>query len=480
MITIAPMRVSGALALTLNEGDMARIPSGPVASGRLRFWLAESAFGQPGLDAGRGMGVAPGSAFGQDSGETLRVWNADGDAVLRLRVAAIEAQALQTTKLDARYAVLLPTHSAQPLDLAPGAKQLDISLAAGMAAVLSGGVSPPATIWAGDRAASRTLSGDWSRLVIVNASAAAAPAAVGMTPGAGGSLAAGQVMKRFFGASGSLSLNVDAVTGDRLTIAGAQATFIARSGRVMRGASLMPSGPGELVLDHAPGLVAAWIDRHGTSPWPSAPARRVTPPQSLPLAGEAMAVALEQPEPALLRARTTAPAILSLIQGDAPAQTMVFPAGAELYRYLAAESAELRLYSPHDGPLGGSLELTATPIEPIREGLGEARVLAPGGTILFGFEVTRAGEIGAGVRSEPDRADVRVLDESGHVVGEGVAQMHRLDPGRYVLEVRAPMQGATLTVRPALVGIAPPPTGPPPDVVAQYLEMVGLTPSGAR
>jgi hypothetical protein len=242
----------------------------------------------------------------------------------------------------------------------------------------------------------------------------------------------------------------------------------------------MPSGPGELVLDYDPGLVAAWIERDGQSPWPVATARRVTPPQSLPLAGEAMAIALEQPGPALLRARTTAPVILSLTQGDTLAQTMVFPAGADLYRYLVAGSTELRLYSPHDGPLGGSLELTATPIEPMGEGLGEARVLAPGGAILFGFEVTRAGDIGVGVRSEPDRADVRVLDASGRVVGEGMAQMHRLEPGRYLLEARAPAQGATLTVRPALVGIAPPPAGPPPDVAAAYLEMVGLTPSGAR
>jgi len=189
---------------------------------------------------------------------------------------------------------------------------------------------------------------------------------------------------------------------------------------------------------------------------------------------------LESPGPALLRARTTAPVILSLTQGDAPVQTLVFPAGADLYRYLTAGSAELRLYSPHDGPLGGSLELTATAIEPMREGLGEARVLAPGGTILFGFEVTHAGEVGAGVRSEPDRADVRVLDESGRVVGEGVAQMRRLEPGHYLLEVRAPTQGATLTVRPALVGITPPPAGPPPDVAAEYLAMVGLAPSGAR
>jgi hypothetical protein len=96
------------------------------------------------------MGVVQGAAFGQDGGEALRVWNADGDAVLRLRVAAIDVQALQTAKLDAHYAALLPARSAQPLDLAPGAKQLEISLAAGMAAVLSGGDTPPATIWAGD------------------------------------------------------------------------------------------------------------------------------------------------------------------------------------------------------------------------------------------------------------------------------------------------------------------------------------------
>jgi hypothetical protein len=76
-----------------------------------------------------------------------------------------------------------------------------------------------------------------------------------------------------------LSLNVATAAGDRLVVAGAQATFMARSGRVMRGASLMPSGPGELVLDYDPGLVAAWIERDGQSPGPAATARRVTPPQ---------------------------------------------------------------------------------------------------------------------------------------------------------------------------------------------------------
>jgi uncharacterized protein len=479
-VMIEPVRLAHTLALTLNAGESARIPGAPVASGQMRFWHAASAFGQPGLDAGRGMGVAAGSAFAQDHGATLRVWNADSDTALRLRITAIDTSVLPGTSLDAHYAGLIPARSAQPFTFTPGARQLDVSLAAGMGAILSGGEAPPTTVWAGERAVSRLLSGGWSHLLLLNTGAVAAPATVDVTPGADGVLSAGQVIKRFFGASGSLEFRVAALAGDRLVVAGAQATFIASTGQVQRGTALLLPGPGALVLDYDPGLVAAWIERDGQAPWPSAVAQQVTLPQSLSLAGEAMTLALTQPGPVLLRARTTAPVILSLRQGDAPAPPVLFSAGAVLYRYLATGNAELRLYTPYDGPLSGSLELSATPIASIGEGLGEPRVLAPGGSLLFGFEVLSASDIGAGVRSEPDRAEVRLLGASGWMVGEGMAQMRRLEPGRYVLEVRAPAQGATLTVRPALVGLTPSPAGPPPDVVATYLDMVGLTPSGAR
>jgi len=99
-----------------------------------------------------------------------------------------------------------------------------------------------------------------------------------------------------------------------------------------------------------------------------------------------------------------------------------------------------------------------------------------GATALFGFEVTRAGPVGVGIRSEPDRAMARLLDAAGKPLGEGVAQLHRLDPGRYFLEARIPAAGRTTTIRPAVIGIKPPPAGPPPEVTLQYLEMVGLKP----
>jgi hypothetical protein len=99
---------------------------------------------------------------------------------------------------------------------------------------------------------------------------------------------------------------------------------------------------------------------------------------------------------------------------------------------------------------------------------------------LFGFDVARAGNIGVGVRSTPDRAEARLLDAHGRPIGEGVAQLRRLEAGRYLLEARAPADGETLMARPAVVGVTPPDNGPPPDVAARYLELVGLTPTRAR
>ena len=167
--------------------------------------------------------------------------------------------------------------------------------------------------------------------------------------------------------------------------------------------------------------------------------------------------------------------ILALKQGDASVGPILYPAGAEFHRYVTAGEAELSLYSPSDGSLGGALELTASPVTPINEGVGEPLALAPGSTALFSFEVTHAGSIGAGVRAGPDNAAVRLLDAVGKSVGAGVTQFVHLEPGRYILEVRAPADGGAITVWPAVVGLAPPPAGPPPDIAEEYLEMVGLT-----
>jgi hypothetical protein len=273
---------------------------------------------------------------------------------------------------------------------------------------------------------------------------------------------------------------LQAAAGDRLTVVGAAATYVSREGKVLRGTAFTLSGPGELVLRHEPGLVAAWVERPGLSPWPPVSARPASPPRVVRLEGAAMALALDADAPRLLHVRSTAPLILALSASGKTSVPLMYPSGAEFHRYQTAGASELRLYSPHDGPLAGSLELTATPVAPTKEGVNEAVAVAPGGTALFGFELTQAGKIGVGVRAEPDRADVRLLDGEGRVVGEGVAQLHRLEPGRYILEARVPADGSTTTVRPTVLGIAPPPAGPPAEITLKYLEMVGLAPAKTR
>jgi hypothetical protein len=465
---------TGEVALTLAESDSAIIPQGAVPAGRMRVWRAESTFGQPGLDAGRRMGVADGSALAFGA-ERLRIWNAGGNEALRLRVATIDLETKPAASASGEFAALLSPRSAQPLSLRPGAKRIEINLVAGAAALLDGG-DRPVTVWSGNEPVTRTLEGNWTSVVLLNSADKPAPVSLGLAPAQGeATLAADKVMKRFYGAAGSLSLRLEARPGDHLVIAGATASFVADGGSVARGASLALPGPGELIVDHDAGLVVAWIERGGASPWAVAAARPLAAPQSVKLDGQAMRFALKQDQPVLLHARTTAPVILSLAQGGGAPEVLLYPAGAALHRYVGAGNAELRVYSPHDGPLAGSLELTATPVVRIGEGLGEARAVAPGATALFGFEVSRAGPVGVGIRSEPDRATVRLLDASGKQLGEGVAQLHRLEPGRYLVEARIPANGRTTTIRPAVIGISPPPAGPPPEVTLQYLEMVGLT-----
>jgi hypothetical protein len=98
---------------------------------------------------------------------------------------------------------------------------------------------------------------------------------------------------------------------------------------------------------------------------------------------------------------------------------------------------------------------------------------------LFVFDLAHAATIGVGVRADPDSATVRLLDASGNSLWEGVAQLRRLEAGRYIIEARAPADGPALVVRPAVIGLTPPSNGPPADVAQHYLELVGLKPASA-
>jgi hypothetical protein len=141
--------------------------------------------------------------------------------------------------------------------------------------------------------------------------------------------------------------------------------------------------------------------------------------------------------------------------------------------YLPKGSAEVTIRAVAGQSLFGAAEVTTTPVVAIGEGLGPEVLLGPGQSRLFSFTVAHAGAIGLGVRADADRVEMTLLSSSGRPLGRGSMQMPTLEPGAYLLSLTAPADAAPVRARPAVVGLVPPETGPPEDVVRQYVQAVG-------
>jgi uncharacterized protein YecT (DUF1311 family) len=469
--TVAPLPFTGARVIIVPPGQVAQLAAAAPPAGHVAIWRAEGGFAQPGLGAAAGIGNFSAVALA-DRPVVLR--NASGDGPLRVALTRLDLELLPARTLAAALQTTLPPGSALPLRLPGGDKVLQADMGAEVAAFAG-----QTAVWAGAAPVSRSLQGGWTDILLVNAGSAAAPARLAWQPAPPvAPLRAGTVLKRFFGAGGSFELRFDAASGAHLVSAGdASLTAIAADGAVRRGQDIVLSGTGRAVVEHGIGPIAVWLAADGVSPWPDAAVQQVKPPARLTLAGAAMALGLKQDSPSLLHVSTTAPVLAALVQSRRTDPPRLFPAGAELHVMLAAGAAELRLYPPSDGPLSGSLLLSAEPVTPIGEGLGAPVSVAPGQSAVFAFSVAKAATIGVGVRADPDRASVRLLDASGAVLGEGVAQLRALRAGQYLIEAQVPPDAGPTILRPAVIGITPRGSGPPPDVARQYLEVVGLKPA---
>jgi uncharacterized protein len=502
-------RAPRALSATRVDFDRATrllLPPGPSAiafaakpfSGPA-LWRAEARFGQPGIVAGAvdrapsAMGIAETSSVAVTEGGAkalLHLWNAGEPAeplqvtLQRIDFAATESQALPPGSTD----VSLGARAARLYALGSGVKRLHLVLPAATAAVLRQGETTLATLWTdrASRAATLELAAD--SVLLLHAGDGDAEASIGWNALADAqradrpaalTLTAERLFKRYDGAAGELRLEVAPPVGSyKLRVHGspAEASFVAADGRVTRGRDLALSGPGTLLIDHGPGLVAAWIENPMAIDEPSALALDATP-RIVKLKGEAMRFSLAAEAPVLLSARTTAPVIATVVAPDGSATTEAFAEGGRLSRYLPAGTASLLLQSAAEGPLAGDAEFVATPVVPIDEGLGQAVPLGAGETRLFGFTLAQEQTIGVGLSASVDIVNCRLLDAGGKTLGTGIVEMHKLPPGAYVLAVTAPADAAPIAIRPALVGVRPPDTGPPDDVKRKYLQLVGRLPS---
>lgn len=465
--TVAELPFGRAQALVVRPGQAARLP----AAGSWSVWRADGGFGQPEL--GGAAGIAKSSAVARANAPvTLR--NASSTAPLRVALRRINLKPSPARILEGPLQATLQPGVALPLTLPGGGKAVQLALGAGIVMFADG-----VAAWAGDAPLARTLTGNWTELLLVNIGPAPAAASVAWQPAPPAALRPGMASKRFFGAAGSFELPFDAAGPGTLGVAGdAALTAIAADGAVARGREVAVAGAGRVVVGHGVGPVAVWLATGSVPPWPDPAPQAVQLPTRLALAGPAMALAFDQDAPGLLHVSTTAPVFASLAQAGRTGPPRLFPAGAELHMTLAPGPAKLLLVSPTDGPLSGSVSLAAEPVTPAAEGLGAAVTIAPGGSAAFGFSLAKAATVGVGIRADPDRVTVRLLDAAGSVVGEGVAQLRSLAAGRYVIEAQALPDGTPIDIRPAIVGITPRGSGPPPEVAQHYLELAGLKPQG--
>lgn len=460
------------IALDIGAKARAQLPLLPAPKGKARLWLARAVSAQPAIGAGGAMGntmgIAPGAALALQENAPPQLWNADGAGAMRAALRAIDVEMRAAVDGGMNFSGVIPPMSAQPVEMTTSDAPLLFDLAGGVAAFAGAqGVF-------GDGAAlSRSVVSGANHILLVNLSDAPQAARVTRSAQPALRLDAGAVFKRYFPTSGEISAPFEARSGDRLMLIGAEATVVSRSGRIMRGRNLTLDGPGEAIISYKPGLVAAWIERDGASAWPQTTARAVTPPQRVTLEGAAMRFTIKADAPVMLRASSGAPAFIAFTQ-NGRRETLAFAAGVDFHHYLAPGDATLDIYAPHDGALSGALDIATQNIIDAHDGINDPVAVSSGGGAMFSFETKRGGDIGLGLRAEPDRATMRVLDASGKTLGDGVAQLLKLAPGRYFVEARLPPDAGAGALRLAIVGLSPPAATPPQEVLAELLEKAGM------
>jgi hypothetical protein len=425
------------------------------------------------------MDATNGAALALAGDKPLRVWNASGAGGLRVALRAIDVAIAPPAQGGSSYSTVIAPKTAQPVTMGVTDAPLTFDLAGGLAAFSAPDEPRKISIFGEDAPVSRTHVNAPAKIWLVNTTDNPLPAHVGVGSGAQESLSFGRIVKRFFGASAQIAYPVEGEKGDRLVVVGGKAVVVGANGAVTETASPMIDAPGVATIDYKPGLVAFWIERNGKSPWPSTTPRKITLPQRVAMEGAAMSFTLQASSSMMLDVKSSAPAIVALTQ-NGRRELQAFAAGVEFHRYLSEGPATLGIFSPHDGALAGALDISSAPIIEAKEGLNDLVTLAAGASAIFYFETTHDAEIGVGLRSDPDHAQLRLLDASGKLLGEGLAQSMKLAPGRYVLEARAPNDAPLSVVRLAIVGLSPPPASPPAEVVAELLEKSGLKKNRTR
>ncbi len=496
-------------AVTADLGEGAKGSDGPL------LVLATAPSGQPGVRVGESgddprqgmepaatvMGVGPRTAVAVGLAPrhpVARVWQAGpGDeGTEELRLAQLRLPA--TTAEDVTWGVLdghLDGLAARRLDLPAGPRKLRLAIGEATVAVLARGDTVVSTHWQGGAPFEELLDdsgGAADRLILLHTRPGSDPFTVELLPRDGSeaalSLAADAPFERSLDRAGTLRIVLGATSPSTLHVrgAGSEVILLGRDGTVVRGTDVPAGRGGVALVHHGPGLLLAWLggpDDETSALWPVGESQRpaavkVAPPASVPLSGRFAELALAGSGPRVLHLRTAEPLATLLHRADGSTDEVeVHAEVGRLDAFLPPGEARLGLRSLAGAQLSGVAEITETPVTPIGEGLGPEVLLPAGGSRWFSFHVDRKGPVGVGAHAGSDVVEIELYDRAGRrLEGKregGVVRMPELAPGDYLLALSSAVSAAPVKARPALAGLVLPDTGPPADVIRQYLQEAG-------
>lgn len=496
------------LRLELMPGQLASFDLQPNAQGP-SLVLAQTRTGQPGVALNEARnpaatGFVPGEAVSvllPGAAASARVWNAASTAQpLELDLRQVPLQ--QTAGLTLAFGIsdgAITARGALPIKLPDGPMRVRLTLPPRHAAVFVKRGAIVSTHWAGDEALQETVAADADRLWLLNAGAVDANYSLEVAPGNGEAEAAlkpGELLERNLGTAGRLrirvklpaELPVEAASGGagesgdagdyRLRVRGnAQALWQENGGRIESGSDIVLRRSGVLWLQHQPGTVVVWVDeprseggeRLGRRP-ESLQETAVRPPQSVSLKGKQQVLSFNLERAAMLHLRSAVPVVTQFLLDGQPARTEAHLHGANVNLAAPAGASRLLLRALGADSLSGVATVMATPVTELVDGAGPEVLLAPGSARLFSFELKQPATVGIGVRASSDVVRSVLTDERGAVQAEGVVQMPTLTPGRYYLAVEMPPDSAPVRVQPIVLGLKPPDTRPPYEILRRFVE----------
>lgn len=377
--------------------------------------------------------------------------------------------------------------------LPAGGKQVDLVLEPGLAAYLSEGGRVAGVAFAPDQASQATFLSSGASLTVVNFGSAQATMAVTLRQRAQDTfvttLPAEGPLEREETAAGSLRLDIPAAPGRSFSVAGTdvRCEWMDAEGVLHVGDRHDISQGGVAHLTFSPGLVKAWTwekNQEAEGRWWGAESGAVSPlaPNSvMALEGPAKGFTFTVERPSALKVHWEGSAVARLsrgVPGQPPKLMSVTEGGSGhiLEQFLEPGPYTLDLRALHGRSLGGTAEFSLSEVLPITRTFGPETLIRAGETRTFAFTLPKAGTVGIGLASDRDVLSCHLLKGEGTVLGTGIQQMETLPAGTYYLRIGLPQGEPPLKFSPVVVGLEAPASGPPEEVLREFLDQIGMGP----